>query len=171
MSVMSLIAGASANWTVTILKGFFAAGKPRSPLKEWGSFENWTALIRQAIVWCGYADPGETRRLLAGSADTEAGALRAFVKILAHIDSEGRGLSASDLLDRANQGDEDLLEALYSLCSHSKGAPTARSLGMKLHHLKGRVVGSYRLERTGSEPPRWIAKDIGTRATNRTSSP
>jgi hypothetical protein len=36
---------------LTLFRGWYAAGKPRQPLKALGSFEAWTASIRQVCVW------------------------------------------------------------------------------------------------------------------------
>lgn len=38
---------------LTLIRGWFAAGKPRQHLKILGGFEEWTASIRQIIVWAG----------------------------------------------------------------------------------------------------------------------
>ena len=43
---------------VTILAAYCAAGRPNMKLKPWGSFEAWSALIRQAVVWAGSPEPG-----------------------------------------------------------------------------------------------------------------
>ena len=57
---------------MTILQGYCVAGRPSTGLTPWGSFEGWSALVRQSIVWCGLPDPGDTRQELAGQADVEA---------------------------------------------------------------------------------------------------
>jgi hypothetical protein len=46
---------------LTLLRGFVAAGRPDQKLPPWGSYEAWSNLIRNAIVWAGLADPAETR--------------------------------------------------------------------------------------------------------------
>ncbi|MGD0768095.1 MAG: primase C-terminal domain-containing protein [Tepidisphaeraceae bacterium] len=42
---------------LTIVGAYCRAGKPDQQLTPFGSFEEWSALIRSAIVWCGLADP------------------------------------------------------------------------------------------------------------------
>lgn len=46
---------------LTILRGYFAAGKPRYRLKAWGSFEDWSRVVRCAMVWAGFEDPYRTQ--------------------------------------------------------------------------------------------------------------
>src|SRR5262249_27110304 len=57
---------------LTILAAYCKAGRPDQRLKTWGSFGGWSGLVRQAIVWSGLPDPGETREELARSSDREA---------------------------------------------------------------------------------------------------
>ena len=50
---------------LTILKAYYAADCPPAghyPLS--GSFEPWSNLVRQALIWCGEADPCEGRKTL-----------------------------------------------------------------------------------------------------------
>src|SRR5690606_32223409 len=77
---------------LTILAAYCRAGRPDQHLKPWGSFEGWSDLVRQAIVWIGMPDPGETREELARSSDREAAALRALIESWHEIDPEGTGL-------------------------------------------------------------------------------
>jgi hypothetical protein len=47
---------------LTILRAFHLAGRPTVGLETWGSFEDWSALVRGALVWAGCADPFETQK-------------------------------------------------------------------------------------------------------------
>ena len=38
---------------LTILKAYFAAGCPFQGVKPLGSFEEWSRLVRQALIWAG----------------------------------------------------------------------------------------------------------------------
>lgn len=53
---------------LTILRAFHTAGRPASGLKPWGSFEGWSALIRDAVYWCAKVDP-DCRQALASAGD------------------------------------------------------------------------------------------------------
>jgi hypothetical protein len=46
---------------LTILKAYAVAGFPEQTMKAWGSFEDFSRIVRAALVWCELADPAETR--------------------------------------------------------------------------------------------------------------
>ena len=56
---------------LTILSAYWRAGRPKMHLKPWGSYESWTATIRNAVVWVGMKDPGDTREGLASRSDQD----------------------------------------------------------------------------------------------------
>ncbi len=134
---------------LTILAAFCRAGRPARGLATWGSFEGWSDLVRQSIVWIGLPDPGETRQALARAADREAGALRALIHGWPEIDIDGLGLTSAHLVDRLEKNPDDfqyVRGAILELCHAPAGRlPGARSVGNKLKHLQGRVVGGKAL--------------------------
>jgi Bifunctional DNA primase/polymerase, N-terminal len=56
---------------LTVLRAFCVAGRPAKRLKPWGSFEEWSDLVRQAIVWAGMEDPCIGRTDLEADSDPE----------------------------------------------------------------------------------------------------
>ncbi len=42
---------------LTILRAYVAAGRPRQEIPTYGRFEEWSDLVRSALVWLGTADP------------------------------------------------------------------------------------------------------------------
>jgi hypothetical protein len=56
---------------LTIVKAYFEAGCPAQGLTPLGSFEAWSDLIRQAIVWAGEADPCEGRKAIEATSNPE----------------------------------------------------------------------------------------------------
>jgi hypothetical protein len=64
---------------LTILQAYFVADCPQEKLVAWGSFQPWSDLVRQAIVWCDRPDPGLTRGGLTRAADTEASELESLI--------------------------------------------------------------------------------------------
>jgi putative DNA primase/helicase len=46
---------------LTVLKGYFNAGRPKQNIPQYGSFEEWSDLVRSALVWLGQADPCLTK--------------------------------------------------------------------------------------------------------------
>ncbi len=135
---------------LTILYAYCRAGRPPQKLKPWGSFEEWSELVRQALVWAGMADPGESREELARSSDREAAALRALIQGWAEFDTEGTGYTAAKLLERLEKAPDDydlLRNAILDLCPAPTGKlPSSRSLGNKLRHARGRVVGGKAID-------------------------
>jgi hypothetical protein len=55
---------------IIILKAYIVAGRPKQNIPAWGSFEEWSALVRGALVWAGQVDPAESRTQLEAEADT-----------------------------------------------------------------------------------------------------
>ena len=61
---------------LTVLKAFFHAGCPKQPnVSEFGSFEQWSNLIRHSLIWAGFPDPCEGRKNLEEESDTSYEAL------------------------------------------------------------------------------------------------
>lgn len=58
----------------TILRAHAFAGRPSS-VKPWGSFEGWSRVIADAIVWAGGEDPQATRASIEAESDEGVGAL------------------------------------------------------------------------------------------------
>jgi hypothetical protein len=136
---------------LTLLAAFFRAGRPERAIKPWGSFEGWSGLVRQALVWLDLPDPGETREELARSSDREAGALRALLEGWSEIDPDGSGLTAAKLVERLDNapGQFELVRtAVLELCPASGGKfPGPRAVGNKFRKLCGRVVGAKALDK------------------------
>jgi hypothetical protein len=129
---------------LTILRGYCAAGRPSQSLPPWGSFEGWSDLVRQAVVWAGLADPGEAREELRKRSDSEASALASLMVAWPTIDVGGNGVTAAEVLCELNEHPDDyrqLRTAILELCAAPQGKlPSARSLGNKLRHCRGRVL-------------------------------
>ena len=133
---------------LTILRGYYAAKRPDQRLKPWGSFEGWSDLVRATIVWCGLADPGETRTELRETSDSEAGALRQMLMAVIHVDQDAHGLRTSDMLKIATGKSKDygtddadiLREGIEVFCESSIDRVNNRRLGVRLSHFRNRVV-------------------------------
>jgi len=133
---------------LTVLRGYIVAGRPDQKLKPWGSFEGWSDLVRQSIVWSGQADPGETRTELRETSDSEAGSLRQMLVAVAQVDQDQHGLRTSDMLKIATARDqgyaaddaEVMREAIEMFCGRSIIKANAQHLGNQLSHFRNRVV-------------------------------
>lgn len=157
---------------LTVLRAYIVAGSPDQRLKAWGSFTGWSGLVRSALVWAGLRDPGETRTELNRTADRGATALARFLIGLHALDPEATGKTAGEILRASEAGCvggeiEALRTAIEELLPDKK--PSAQSLGMVLHHHRGRVVAGLALDRRdGKNGARWAAIPVaegGTRGT------
>ncbi len=59
---------------LTILRAFIVAGMPQEGVKPFARFEDWSRLVRGALIWLGQSDPVATRKKVATS-DTVGAAL------------------------------------------------------------------------------------------------
>ena len=121
---------------LTILNAYIVAGRPNQHLAPWGSYESWSALVRNAIVWCGEEDPGNTRRVLQETSDETANGLTLFIAGMEKIDPDRHGLTAGEIITAAFSQDSTFdatvkveLTAAIDAISHKR---EARALGNAL---------------------------------------
>lgn len=166
---------------VTILRAWHCDGRKDQGLQAWGSFEAWSDLIRNPIVWLGLPDPGETRQEVQRDSDREAMLLRQLINAWELADPEQAGMTVVDAIDRATErpgkpGDP-ALAAVFAELAGPGGKPSPRSIGMKIAHLKGRVcAGRYFSKRDSHGTAVWVvrsaekvAAELGEGGTNGTS--
>ncbi|MCB9610665.1 MAG: hypothetical protein H6716_29015 [Polyangiaceae bacterium] len=137
---------------LNILSAYTIAGRPDLGLKRWGSFEAWSDLVRNAVVWAGLPDPAETRHELRAAADVEGAALRQLLLNWDTLDPGGRGLTASGILQRLRSGDPalDEVRAAIDVLAPGRGGdlPSPRSLGRKLGKFRARLIAGRVLQAT-----------------------
>jgi hypothetical protein len=136
---------------LTVLRAYVVAGRPALTVKPWGSFESWCGLVRAALVWAGLPDPVLTRTELTEQADTELAALRVLLESWRFVDTDGTGITAGQLLVALQvPGDryEHLRAAVLDLVpTPADKLPSARRIGVRLHHLRGRIVNGRALQK------------------------
>lgn len=143
---------------LTVLRGFFVAGCPRSGCGEWGSFEAWAALVPPAIVWAGGADVLAARATSAAVEDPDKAAHRAILAGLPRL-GQGQAMKVADMIaalyppERQRgapmppDGFDDLREAFEGLTGTPPGrVPGAKHVGNQLRRFLKRVVGEQCLE-------------------------
>jgi hypothetical protein len=156
---------------LTMLRAYCAAGRPRVAVKTWGSFEGWSALVRNAIVWCGLPDPAETRAEL-NEVDTDANVLADLVAGWAdlnlHVAPGQRGFTVAQALEalRSDEGEKRftrLRSSLAEMCPHPPGQlPTAKKVGSALRRFRGRVVAGQKLQsRVAAGNNLWFVENVG----------
>lgn len=164
---------------LTVVRGYLAAGCPNT-LPPLASFEDWSRLVRSALVWLGHADPVKTMEA-ARAEDPELDALRRVVAAWREDIGTDRPHTTSQLKERAekktNSGEPydfnkgslahpDLHEALLSV-SYSRGDIDTRKLGRWLGRYRGRVINGCKLvarEDTHTKQLVWLLTSHGPAA-------
>lgn len=148
---------------LTILRAFFNAGCPQQKVPAFGSFEGWSSLVRQVVIWVGMPDPCITRAALAETSDSVMGTLRHIMGAWVAYDPQQHGVSAAELLGRLYPPqreqmpmDEPAIElraAIESFVACQPGKPpTPRSLGRHLTVARRRVVDGQFIDMVPNTP-------------------
>src|SRR5262249_44638246 len=134
---------------LTILKAHAAAGRPQADLPAFGSFEAWSAAVRQPIYWATEHDPHAARSVLVPQTRNDLAILAAVLDGWSHLPG-GRnpkeGVTAKRALEIATETSEggpphdDLREALIAWDKNGV-LPDKNALGYLLRAAKDRVAG------------------------------
>ena len=152
---------------LTILRGWIVAGKPKHGLKPWGSFEQWSNVVREAVVFAGLPDPGETRLQLQSMADSDANAMEAIIAGLDELDTARRGMTTAEIVKRLKDDESpseciaDMRAAVEELC----GKLCGRLLGYKFRHFIKRNFNGRMIDKASSAQGknRWVIVTAGAR--------
>jgi hypothetical protein len=148
---------------ITILAAYCRAGRPSQNLSSFGSFEGWSSIVRQAVVWAGLPDPCKTRTRLVEFSDTTSDAIGQLIHAWRAYDPGGRGLVVSDLLATIYRRDfmpsDDASVAMRAAIENFVGCPpgklpNARQLGNKLRAARRRVIAGFMLDTNPHAPHR-----------------
>jgi len=145
---------------LTILSAYFKAGCPAQDLPPYGSFEGWSDLVRQAIVWVGLSDPCLTRAKLMESADVTAGSLSQLIEAwreYARLFHVGGGLRVSEMLNRLYPSERhqtppdaasvEMRAAIEAVTGASATKPpTAKQVAGRLRFFRRRPTDGYFLD-------------------------
>ncbi|MBN9517923.1 hypothetical protein J0H58_05275, partial [bacterium] len=151
---------------LTILRAWVLAGKPTHGLRPWGSYEGWSGVVREAVVFAGLPDPGETREALQSTADREAAAMAEVIAGLELLDDTGRGLTAAEIVARVKDAEREyaapewkwnLRAGIEELC----GKLCSNLLGYKLRSFARRNFGGKVLDKSEARGGvnRWVVRD------------
>lgn len=134
---------------LTVLRAFVEAGRPLGNARPFGSFEEWSDLVRATLIWLDEPDPCRTRVTLE-EGDAEREWTQAFIDAWVSAFGEAE-LTAGELI--ASVGDEAapaelraLAIALQPICGIAGGGLDAVSLGRWLRRIRNRVQSGYRVE-------------------------
>jgi putative DNA primase/helicase len=129
---------------LTILRGFHVAGRP-AIANRLGSFEDWSDLIRGALLWLGYADPVESMEAIRKADPRRADLANVAAQWRAVIGD--KRVTVADVVKIAGTRAE-LREALFAVAGE-RGAVNNRRLGKWLAEGSGRIVDGFRFEQCG----------------------
>ena len=123
-----------------LLSAYLRGGRPKVGTTPIGSFEEWSRLVRDAVVWAGGSDASELLATRIDGADPEADA---HIALLSAWREYPDGMTAGEAIRRAYppemdkelSGDTDLRDAIELVCGPD---PNARSLGKRLSGIRGR---------------------------------
>lgn len=135
-----------ASAVLTVLRAYFAAGCPDQRLSAWGSFEQWSRIVRGALVWAGMPDPIGGRKELTETGDSETGTLE---RCLIEWEKLGKPMLVSDVLSEMNVGafaHAELKTALAELCECAPDKLTTKLVSMQLRKYKRKNVGGRRFD-------------------------
>ena len=134
---------------LTILLAYFQAGRPEQKILPWGSYEEWSRIVRNAVVWLGLPDPAEGKRELRRASDPIVAAMAVILSQWEEIDPDNKGITASQIINlvfphRPLETPErlaDVAEAIGSLCHRQ----SSQQLGAKFRHFRGRTLDGRKL--------------------------
>ncbi len=133
----SLVAAA-----LTVLRGFHVAGRPSHANPPKGSFEEWDALIRGAVIWVGLDDPVATVQRIRSEGDAELEQLRRGLDTWYEVfGTESK--SAAEAMQTARSR-PSLLEELAAFCLCDPRHLNGHKLGTTLRRFKGRLCDERR---------------------------
>ncbi|OGS33036.1 MAG: hypothetical protein A2218_07845 [Elusimicrobia bacterium RIFOXYA2_FULL_53_38] len=135
---------------ITILKAFHTAGRPKQKLPSFGSFEDWSARVREPLVWLGLADPCLTRERLVEEDPIREGTQQVLETLRAVFDEEP--FTLHEALDKVKNPElntklQQLREALVQVGSYKGGSIDAKRLGWWCRRSVDRPVGGIKLVR------------------------
>jgi NrS-1 polymerase HBD domain len=142
---------------LTIIRAFYVAKQPTQHLTAFGSFESWSKVIREALVWAGEADPCEGRKDMRAESDLDLealGSLMACWYACYEDTSVDAKKVAQDLkLYTANEGVVKWCDLQESIRTFSLRNPdrqlTSLQIAIVLRTYKGRIVKGRRFIRVG----------------------
>ena len=137
--------GRLAPLALTVLRAYVVAGRACSSLEPFGGFEDWSGLVRAALVWAGLPDPLTGRSAIAESNPEHEG-LHALL-IAWRSRWNGNPVTAATVVkERVHHPD---LNEACGVAANRNGFVTSKSLGDYLRDHQKIVAGGYRVEPDG----------------------
>ena len=136
---------------LTILRAYHVANKPKQNISVMGRFEEWSDVVRSAIIWAGEPDPCRSRREIEkNDPDREklVGLLSAWHDVFGEKEITMKNIKEV-LGDWQDNSQKEKLEDAIIPIAGSKNFIDYRKLGYYLKANKNRIEGGYQLQETG----------------------
>lgn len=135
---------------LTIFWAYARAGYPPVELRHLGTYERWSSVVRQPLIWAGCADPATTQDALLEACVSESGDASAVLDAW-HAHYGARELTAREALegigDAPNETALQLRTAILGWFAEEKITPAL--FAAKLKPLRDAILGRCRLESPG----------------------
>lgn len=140
---------------LTLLRAYFASGRPPVEMRTMGSYEEWSAVVRAPLIWLGLPDPAETQDELRESADDDRAVFGEFLAawVAFYGEDQDQGVTAAKLLeDLVDTGERhpkrDVLRAVFcAFCKTGGKLPVAQDVGYWFRTSRDRSAFGLRFER------------------------
>jgi len=143
---------------LTVLRAYVVAGRPKQAIKNFARFEDWSGLVRSALVWLVEADPLTGREAIEDG-DPIRVKLRALLMAW-HATFKSASATSREAVCRANETERDeegterpcypiMREALEEHFTDKSGRANSRYLGEFLKKYAGRVEIGARFDANG----------------------
>ncbi len=130
---------------LTILRAYFVAGAPvKKGMKAWGSYEEWSKVVRGAAIWLGLPDPADAREQIRSSSDALRGGMECLIRRWGALMPPNTGLSAGEIISRVYPDKSGIAPSHLSAVAESIEAmiprPNSVALGKELMKYRERRV-------------------------------
>jgi hypothetical protein len=122
-----------------ILQHYHDNGRPRQSLPGFGSFNEWSDLVRSAIVYAGWPDPCSTRAEFAQASDPNAELLKSLIAGWREADPDNLGMTVAEAIERRNNS--ETLSAAISIITTPGNV--SMSLGRKIAGFRDTPSGGF----------------------------
>ena len=145
--------GAYVAAALTIVRAYYAAGRPAQSLPPLGSYAEWSRMVRDPLVWLGEPDPAASTDA-THEEDPEVSNIREFFDLWVNYELELDVVyTTRRILDEAcaplapNNLNPPVFEQFLLRVAAGRDGKTVspERLGLWLRKISGRVVGDYRL--------------------------
>jgi hypothetical protein len=142
---------------ITIIKAWIAAGKPISKCSALASYERWSELIRQPLLWLELPDPA-TRVFEQLNVDPDRELLSRLIDTWdQHFGNKPTMIREAVELTVFMHNSAQELKEVFREIAEERGEINRRRLGWWIARHKGQVVNGRRLEKapTNNSAEKW----------------